>query len=743
MAATRWLSCGALILAGAGWLGTPAYASTTVPHRLAAELTFAPGPAPSGQQHVEAAGLRRSEAPGWLEAARAVQGKTDLEKETGLSVTIDDIHPAALEPGESLTLSGSVSNDGATHWRDAQVYLDIEADPATSRTALTGFAETDTSFGTRIVEIGLFDQIGPIPPGASVPYALTLPFNKLPISRAPGVYHVGVSVLAQNENGRDVNADARTATVMPLLPRHPSGLAPTRVVTLIPLTAPVLRQSNGNFLDDSLVEDLSIGGRLRNVLDFAAEAPPRAVQIVIDPALRAAARDMAAGYIVQTLGEAARGERGRPGGGQREAADWLAELDEVTRHQQMSLMAWGSPDASYLAVHRLPGVVEAAVMASQNYASHHKLNDALVGWQTNGASTRRGLSVTRQSGTSVQVVAENSLTGLRSDDSYPPALVALPTELGPLTALVVRGDVAGEPLTANTSAISFRQDMLAEATVRSLSDDQQAHFAVFAVPFRWDPGLAAGNVNLKQAYSYPAVEPRTGDFVSRQEPTPYAGAVQVIGQTPQLSTGILSAIASLRDNGRILTGMLSDREQATIDLNEQLGLAGSSAWKWKPRAGEAMIREHASALAAEIAKVTVTGPTFVALSSQSGRFPLTVTNGLDEPIMVRLNVKPQNPALKIEPIDVLELAAGQRRDVQVISRTDGSGVTQVRVRLSTLDDRPFGAPWNFNVRATQFGLVIWIAMGAGAAVLFGAAALRIYARIRESRASARDKAAAS
>jgi hypothetical protein len=113
-----------------------------------------------------------------------------------------------------------------------------------------------------------------------------------------------------------------------------------------------------------------------------------------------------------------------------------------------------------------------------------------------------------------------------------------------------------------------------------------------------------------------------------------------------------------------------------------------------------------------------------------------VTNGLDEAITVRLDVKPQNPALKIDPIDAVELAAGQRRDVQVTSRTEGSGLTQVQVRLSTPDDRLFGVPWNFNVRATQFGLIIWIAMGAGAAVLFGAALLRIYARIKGSRTSA-------
>lgn len=663
-------------------------------------------------------------------------GKTDLERQTGLSVSIDDVRPAALTPGEVLTVTGSVSNSGSTVWRDAQVYLEVGAYPATTRTSLRNFADSGIVFGTRIVEIGLFDEIGPVRPGGTKTYTLQLPIARLPISGAPGAYHVGVSVLAQNEDGRDVDADARTDTFMALLPRDTSSIVPTKVVTLIPLTAPVLRLSNGNFLDDSLVEDLSAGGRLRNVLSFAAEAPRQSLQIVIDPALRDAVQDMAAGYVVQTTAEAARGDRGRPGGGQREAADWLAELDTAARRQQLSLMAWGSPDASGLAAHQLPGIVEAAVMASSNYAARNSLNEALVGWQTNGASSRRGLSISRRSGTSLQVVAEQSLPRLTPNDSYPPAVVSLPTELGPLTALVVREDVAGEPMTADTTAIQFRQDLLAEATVRSLSDEPESHFAVFAVPFRWDPGLAATNVDLSKAYTYPAVKPRTGDTLDRGDPATYAGPVEATRHLPSISSDVLSAIASLRDNGRVLTGMLSDREQATVDLNEKLGVAGSSAWRWQPRAGASMIREHASQLGKQISKVTVTGPTFVALSSDTGRFPLTVTNGLDEAITVRLDVKPQNPALKIDPIDAVELAAGQRRDVQVTSRTKGSGLTQVQVRLSTPDDRLFGVPWNFSVRATQFGLIIWIAMGAGAAVLFGAALLRIYSRIKGSRTSA-------
>ena len=112
------------------------------------------------------------------------------------------------------------------------------------------------------------------------------------------------------------------------------------------------------------------------------------------------------------------------------------------------------------------------------------------------------------------------------------------------------------------------------------------------------------------------------------------------------------------------------------------------------------------------------------------------------PLLERTGL-PQNPALQVSSVGRLRLAAGQRQDVQVTSKAQGSGLTSVQVRLSTPEHRAFGVPWRFDVRATSFGVIIWIAMAAGAAVLFGAAAVRIYRRIRSSSAQASTEPARS
>jgi hypothetical protein len=104
-----------------------------------------------------------------------------------------------------------------------------------------------------------------------------------------------------------------------------------------------------------------------------------------------------------------------------------------------------------------------------------------------------------------------------------------------------------------------------------------------------------------------------------------------------------------------------------------------------------------------------------------------------------VDVRARNPALRIDPIDDLVLEPGQSRDIEVTTRSDSSGLTPVRVRLTTVDGKVFGAPWEFDVRATQIGVAIWVVMGVGGAILVGTVAFRLVARIRTTGLHPREK----
>ncbi|MBA2440174.1 MAG: hypothetical protein H0V50_05815, partial [Thermoleophilaceae bacterium] len=284
----------------------------------------------------------------------------------------------------------------------------------------------------------------------------------------------------------------------------------------------------------------------------------------------------------------------------------------------------------------------------------------------------------------------------------------------------------------------LRQGLIAEATVRSLSPDPTDRVAVVALPFGWDPGVDGG-VSLAPAYGLATVRTIDLETANQREPAPYRGPVTRTAAQPEIPVELVEAIAGLRDNGSTLTGLVTDNTATTAAFQRRLAAAGSSLWAYRPRLRVALVRREARDATEQLRKVTVTGPTFVALSSASGTFPLTVTNALDQSVTVDVNVRATNPALRIDPIDRLQLDPGETVDIDAVARADSSGVTQVRVRLSTTEGRAFGTPWEFDIRTTQIGLAIWVVMGLGMAVLLVAAAVRIVTRIRTTGMRPREK----
>ncbi len=651
-----------------------------------------------------------------------------------LQVTIDTVSPAALRPGDELQLTGTVTNPDKIEWLDAQVYLLISPDPATTLDGLQQFAAVpdDVGFGTTIVTFGLFDQIGDLPPGAESGYVLTIPYDQLPISGAPGVYHVGVSVLAGTRQGRDINSDGRADTLVPLLPKTPPARSAKSVV-LLPITAPVKRLPDGAFLDDTLAHSLAFGGRLRNLLSFAQAAPPKSVQVVIDPAVLAAIQAMSQGYVVRSLADVAAGTKGTPGTGRADAVTWLADWRELRARTTVLMLPWGAPAVNSLVSHRLGGVARAGVAASRHYASITRLNALVAGWQATSRTTPRSLTLLQRAGTTLQILSPANLPDLQpaAGRSTPPSVVSIPRPHGSVPVLVASRSLAGQHVTHSTTALQLRQELVADATVRALSGIAHPGLTVLGLPFNWNPGPGAAGVGLDAAFRLPVLAGRLATKVVSHGSVDYTGTVRApVTRQPGLSSDLFAAIRRLRGTGTTFSSILSGSDRAGITFQRHLAESGSNAWRWAPFLGISLTNAQADADARKIRHVTVTGPPFVAMSSNSGRFAITVSNGLRSEVTVRLDVTAQDPALRFGPLDKVVLAPGQRRDIQVIGTAKGSGITAVQAQLATPQGHPFGKPWRFDVRTTEIGLVIWGVMGVGAAVLFVTAGFRIVRRIR-------------
>lgn len=649
-----------------------------------------------------------------------------------LTATIAGVGNGTIRVGKPLVVTGTVRNPGHIHWVNVKVYLQIASDPATDIESLDtlGQLAPDAGLGSTIIDAGSYDTLGVVPPGTRVPFRLVVPYAKLGLRGVPGAYRVAVKVLATGPGGRNLNDPVRTSTLMPLLPPRGHPLTPVQSMVLLPLTAPVKRLADGDFTDDSLVANLRPGGRLDNAIGWAAGAPLGTVQVVVDPALLAAVTDMSNGYRVQPL---TAGARSTAGNGQQAAGDWLAQFNQVAHNQNVLLLPWGNPAANTLVAHHLSRPITAAVTASEDYLRGHSVLADVAGWLTDGRSSSATVVAMHRAGVGIQILSQQSLPGLASyRATHRPLPSQLELSLGgsPIHALVTSESVAGVVTTSSTSALQLRQRLMADAIVRSLSG-LTVSITVAALPFDWNPGTSRSGQGLEKMFAQPFVVPQTVVGALDRPATPYRGTV-IAGRalTRPPGPGVLTAIRRLAVSGGDLASLLTTSEAAQLSFARIFAMAGSSQWGRFPQLATGLITSQVAIDKAQLARVTLTGPPFVAMSSNSGRFPLTVTNGLPQTVTLKLSVVPEEKALSIEPIAPIQLPGGQRRDIQIVGTADRSGVTSVTARLTTTNDAAFGKPWNFDVRSTQIGLVIWVVMGVGGGVLLIAAGYRIVNRLR-------------
>ncbi|MGH3473177.1 MAG: DUF6049 family protein [Nocardioidaceae bacterium] len=673
--------------------------------------------------------------------AAADAGATSPAAATGfdspdLEVTIHSVQPLTLTRGKPLRITGHVTNDGIDTWTAAQVYLVMSPVPATTPSQLAAMSTIAQYEATesRVYAYGLFDQIGDLPPGATTPYHVSVPYGDLPMSGAVGVYHIGVIVLATAPDGtRTADPLTRSDTTVPLLPKTTAHLNDVGVVTLLPITSPIHRGPDGAFLDDDLAAKLEPGGRLWNLLDYALQMPTATLQVAIDPALLSAVQEMSRGYLVRSIGQIESGAPGSQGAGRAAATAWLSDLDKLIPTQNVVLLPWGNPDVNSLARSRMTGVIQAAIEASRHYATAHHLTTPVAVWQQDGNTTRRAIMLSKRAGATMQIVSQRCLTKLAppSGEEFTPSLVKVPTKAGEIAVVAASSRLGGQRLTPDTTPLELRQNALAEATVRALAKPGPASPAVAGLPFAWNPGPPTEAI--ASAFAFPTLIGDTLVGALAGHRVAYNGPIKLRGNTPPLSPSLIESIVTLRNQGETFAGMLTQPTMVRDRLHRDLAAASSVAWKWQPDLGVSVTGLEARAVTAEINKVTVTGPPFVAMSSDSGSFPLTVTNGLTRSVTVQVRVIPENPALRIPPLSNVTVVPGQHRDLEVTSVASGSGLTAVRARLTTPSGRAFGVPWKFEVRATQIGLIIWIVMGVGALILFGTAGYRITKRIWSAR----------
>ena len=225
-----------------------------------------------------------------------------------VSVALDSMSPNAPTDGDTLTVSGTVTNNGKQAVTGAHVGLRV-GPILNTRSGINDVAQhPDELQGVSGSEVGdkYAQKFAKLAPGVAEHFSISVPVDKLDLG-ANGVYEFGVALSGQTsaQPWQQVLGVQRT-----FLPWQPSDAdTRTRTTVLWPLLSTVHMTAKTGagqlqtpvFLNDDLAKELAPGGRLDQMVSLGKDLD---VTWVIDPDLLASVDAMASGnYRLQGEGD--------------------------------------------------------------------------------------------------------------------------------------------------------------------------------------------------------------------------------------------------------------------------------------------------------------------------------------------------------------------------------------------------------------------------------------------------------
>lgn len=646
---------------------------------------------------------------------------TAADGDADVHVSIRSLSPSTLAAGNDVTMTGTVSNREDTAWTDVQAYLVMPASPFTTRGQIDEAVENGNAYtGTRIFEVGTFDEVGDLQPGQTSRFRISVPYESLGITGAEGVYPIGVQILATDADGvRSQTAIARATTFLPMISDTKSAV-PTSAVW--PFLMPDYRGADGDYADpEGLLESVSAGGQLRNLLDLASSTPRQSATVVVDPALLVGVDDLAKGRHLPPDFDVTPEQ-------QAEAQRYLSDLLTLARSGSCWILDFGRPDELALSENSdlrsdLQGAID---LATDKALTTYQLSGRRVSWPTREGVTRELLADVRADADRAVIVTPSAVPDwerrLGSALKYDAAG-------GPVPMVVDDLRVGDSPPTDTVATL--RQRLLSDAALATLErtlDPESRADAVELIDPTWDPGARWATGNLSEAFSASFTQATSLEAMLTSPVASYEGTVPRVAKATPIGRSQLEAASEVVANGQLLSSIISQSDQVDASLARDVAGVLRVRWRLDRPTGLAIATARERRTRAELAKISIEAPPSVTLSSSKGGFPLTIRNDMDEEIRIGVDLDSSNPALAIPDVGSVAVGAGERRTLTVQVDLGSQRTTDLTAHLQTDDGQIIGTGTTFKVRSSSIGTVLWVAMGLAGGFLLIALARRFHRR---------------
>ena len=641
-----------------------------------------------------------------------------------LDVRITGLTPSNLEGRSAVTMSGTVTNRDDHAWTDAQAYLVIPTTPFTTRKQVDDAIDTGNAYtGERVVDLKSIDELGDLRPGGTTRFEVRVPYGRLGISGADGVYPVGVQILGTDVDGtRGTAAIARATTFLPLV----SDSTPERVSAGLvwPFVMPDRRKPDGDYADpDAMITLVSTGGRLRNQLNAASAVRARAATVILDPALLVGLDDLSRGRRLPDGVSMNRTER-------QLAKRFLDDLVGLARRDACWVLDFDRPDILGItqspSAGQLTKIVERATATT---LARFQLTGRGMSWPTGSGVTASLLSAARGTGERPVLVASGALPSWERRDG---SIVQYTARSGPMPLLV--NDALDTGVPGQATIVTLRQRMLSEAALASLQsgvDPDSRADAVAIIDPSWNPG-EFDHAPLDEVFDAPFVDGVSLEDLMNGRLAQYDGRVPRTAKAVPISDDQIDAAADAARASDLIGRITPD--STDVEAGHSRDIAQVLGVRWRELRVEGLAAARAAERRADrdLARITIEGPDAVTLSSSSGSFPVTISNDTDHPVRVGVQIRSSNPALNVPDSESVDVGAGERHTVTVAVDMGQQSSATLTAAMVTSDGESFGDPAVFNVRSSRVGVALWLAIGVAAAFVVIALARRFRRPTHES-----------
>lgn len=680
-------------------------------------------------------------------------GSDSAEPGLSVDVSLRTVSPAALHPGDTLVLAGSVTNTGSEPLENALAMPRYSITPLDSRDQID-LVDSDRTFRRGSRPASPFEELEFLEPGQSAEFTLELPVDSIGFGAA-GVYVVGIDVRADDTTANaltDRITVGDTRTVVPYL-TDDEPLPQVPVASIWGLETEPRLGDDGTLDDEELADELATelgaDGRLGGMLDAGGEAP---VTWLVDPDLLlsvealadhdADTTDVTTGWwdsftAARAAGDTLLAPAADPDiesflGAESALAERLLDTAVATTDETAARLVEGTlpPDRSTDADPDDETTDEA--LSTPVAGPVARLADGTVGPDALDAYTAAG-------------VDEMILPSGAVDPAPGQPFAEIATDNGPVRAVVTDpgldaalADVDSDAATGDDprGAATHLTQRWRAATAMIALDAQQAGTTpqplVAAAPPGWDPSAVALRAAVDVWTTTPWIAATTLDGLDRPASPPE------IEPAADVSTGVLplanvTATEDLDTTVRHFTAMIADLPDDAANPAAALDLAvlrsASRSWQHDPEAGVAFTAAITDRVAPAIREVTLSAPEQVTLSSRTGVFPLTVDNPLDFPVSVRIAVSSANPdRLRVDAVTEQVVDAGTRATIDVEAEALSNGRVPVSVSLVAADGAQLGAAQRTVITATDYGAAGWVVVAAGGVLLVWSLGRRAWRR---------------